>query len=212
MGIFNKLFGKSVPKPEQSQDQLIDLSKVFPRLKGLYSDETPDPNRGAGGRMQLSMAESPVFDDFAKGLGLFYALDQGDRYLLLQNRHLSDTITREELRAAALKNLASEVECKTTLQGDPAGVMMITNGGNFEAAMMLLDDIWINVEDMVKDEICVAVPARDLMFIAGRHNENARDSLRAMVSKFFNQERTPGAMVRHIYAREDGKWVVVETA
>jgi uncharacterized protein YtpQ (UPF0354 family) len=212
MGIFSKLIRKSGSKPEKDDGLHIDLSKVFPRLKGLYSDETPDPNPNPGTHMQISQAESPVFDDFAKGLGVFYALDQGDRYLLLQNRHLSEKVTLEKLRAAALKNLANEVDGKTTFQGDPAGVMMLTNGGNFEAAMMLLDNIWVNVEDMVKDEICVAVPARDLMFIAGKNNPNGRESLRNVVRKFFNQEKTPGAIVRHIYAREGGKWVVVETA
>jgi uncharacterized protein YtpQ (UPF0354 family) len=212
MGLFNKLFGMEGGKPQGSDDLDIDLSKVFPRIKGLYSEETPDPKPSAEPHMQMSQADSPVFDDFAKGLGVFYALDQGNSYLILQNKHLSQKITLEKLRAAALKNLASEVDGKMTLHGDPTDIMMLTNGGHFEAATMLLDDIWVNVEDMVNDEVCVAIPARDLMFIVGRNNSKGRESLRMAVRKFFDQKETPGAIVRHIYAREDAKWVVIETA
>ena len=66
----------------------------------------------------------------------------GNRYVLLQNRNLSDTITREKLHAAALNNMALEVADRTEVKGDPSNVIMLTNGGNFEAAMLLADGLW----------------------------------------------------------------------
>jgi uncharacterized protein YtpQ (UPF0354 family) len=136
----------------------------------------------------------------------------GDNYLLLQNRHLTDGITQEKLHSAALANLAREVADRTELQGDPNQVLMVTNGGNFEATMLVAEGFWERVKDVLGDDICVAVPARDLLFIAGRNNPEGRGRLRALVRKFFDEQETAGLLVRHIYGWEDAKWVVLETA
>jgi uncharacterized protein YtpQ (UPF0354 family) len=108
--------------------------------------------------------------------------------------------------------MTAEVWEKTEINGDPANIMMLTNGGNFEAAMLLVDDMWENLEQVFNDEVCVAIPARDLLFIAGKNNPAGRESLRAIVRKFFDERETEGLLVRHIYARENKQWVLVETA
>jgi uncharacterized protein YtpQ (UPF0354 family) len=136
----------------------------------------------------------------------------GNRYQLLQNRHLTDGITQEALHAAALKNMAAKVADRTEVNGDPANMMMLTNGGNFEAAMLLADGLWVHLKNVFQDDICVAIPARDLLFIVGKNNPVGREALRAMVRKFFDEQETNGLLVRHIYARENSKWVLVETA
>ena len=216
MGFLKKLFGKPVAAKLQNQDSdndTVDLSKVFQRIKGIFDEETTDPKPNPNGAiMTLSESDSPVFQTLAKGLGIFYAIDKGNRYQLLQNRNLSDSVTLEDLRNAASKNMTAEVWEKTEINGDPANIMMLTNGGNFEAAMLLVDDMWENLEQVFNDEVCVAIPARDLLFIAGKNNPAGRESLRAIVRKFFDERETEGLLVRHIYARENKQWVLVETA
>ena len=219
MVLFNKWFRKPVPPAEArtlgSTDLAVDLSKVVPRMKAIFGGETPDPHprpSPESEHMQMTFEDSPVYETFTTGLGVFYAMDLGNRYQLLQNRHLTDDITREALHAAALKNMAAEVADRTEVNGDPVNMMMLTNGGNFEAAMLLADGLWENLRDVLKDDVCVAVPARDLLFIAGRNNPVGREALRAMVRKFFDEQETHGLLVRHIYARENSKWVLVETA
>jgi hypothetical protein len=102
MGFLKKLFGKPVAAKLQNQDSdndTVDLSKVFPRIKGIFDEETPDPKPNPNGAiMTLSESDSPVFETLAKGLGIFYAIDKGTRYQLLQNRNLSDSVTLEDLR------------------------------------------------------------------------------------------------------------------
>jgi hypothetical protein len=218
MGLFDKLFRKSLvpPSPAGAEgDFVVDLAKVVPRIKGVFGNATPDPiphQNPESEHLQMTFADSPIYETFATDLGVFYAVDMGDRYVMLQNRHLSETITREKLHEAALHNLAKEVGERTELSGDPTNLVMLTNGGNFEAAMLLADWLWENVTPLFKDEICVAVPARDLLFIAGKNNLVGRDSLRAIVRKFFDEQETQGLLVRHIYTREGNRWVVVETA
>jgi len=162
--------------------------------------------------LQMPADHSPIFETFATGLAIFYAMDMGNSYLLLQNRHLTDGITQEKLRVAALANMAREITDRTELQGNPDQVLMVTNGGNFEAAMLVAEGFWQSVQDILKDDICVAVPARDLLFITGRNNPEGRERLRALVRKFFDEQETAGLLVRHIYGKEGAEWVVLETA
>ena len=216
MGLFSKLFNKMQPStPAVECGLVVDLEKVVPRVKAVFGGDTPDPHphpNPEAEHVQLSHEDSPVFETFTTGLAVFYALDMGNRYQLIQNRQLSTTITQESLHAAALKNMFREVADRTEVHGDPSGTMMLTNGGNFEAAMLLADGLWENLKDVFKDDICVAVPARDLLFIGGKNNPTGREGLRAAVRKFFDEQETAGLLVRHIYAREGDKWVIVETA
>jgi hypothetical protein len=218
MGLFDKWFRKPPPSAATNSaiDNIVfDLNKVFPRLKAVFGGETPDPHprpNPDNEHVSLSFEESPVYDDFVEGLGVFYAIDKGNRYQLLQNKDLSDVITREKLREAALNNMALEVADRTEVNGDPSNIMMLTNGGNFEAAMLLVDGMWENLAEVLHDDICVAIPARDLLFIAGKNNPMGRERLRAAVRKFFDEQETAGLLVRHIYARENNSWVRLETA
>jgi uncharacterized protein YtpQ (UPF0354 family) len=108
--------------------------------------------------------------------------------------------------------MALEISERTELNGDPANFMILTNGGNFEAAMMLVDDMWENLEQVFNDQICVAIPAGDLLLITGRNNLAGRENLRGIVRKFFDEQETLGLLVRHIYARENQQWILVESA
>ena len=211
MKLFQKLFRKSAIR--EQNDNSVDLTRVYPRIKGIFDDEMPDPKPDPSQQvLEMSYAESPVYENFAKGIAIFYGIDTGYSYELVQNGHLSETITLEKLRAAALANMARDVSDKTQIDGDPANIMMLTNGGNFEATMILMEGVWENLEPVFNDQICIAIPARDLLFIAGRNNPVGMESLRAIIRKFFDERETQGLIVRHIYARENNQWILLETA
>jgi hypothetical protein len=217
MGFFSKLFPKkgAAPVAVTAGELVIDLSRVVPRVKAVYGEETIDPGPGPGGsgeHLEMTAEDSPVMAPLTTGLSICYAMDMGNRYQLIQNRHLTDAITQAALHGAALSNMAREIADKTEVNGDPAAVMMLTNGGNFEAAMLLVDGMWENLRQVFKDDLCVAVPARDLLFIAGRNSGAGREGLRALVRKYFDEQQTKHLLVRHIYGRENDGWVKVETA
>ncbi len=208
MQIFKSLFGRFL---KLSSDDSIDLTKVFPKIKGLYDDEAPDP-KPVETAIEMSHDDSPIYETISKGLGVFYVLDRGSHYSFLQNRDLSDTITLRKLHEVALNNLTEQMLDKTQLNGDPADIMMLVNGGNFEATMILVDRLWIEIERLFNDQICIALPAGDLLFISGRNNPVGRESLRAAVRKAFDSQDLEGPLVRHIYARENNQWILIETA
>src|SRR6516164_4905674 len=98
MSILNSLFGgskKNKLRTENNQTRieknidLIDLNKVYPRIKGIYDDENPDPSPGLlNNQLSLSQDDSPVYLPYAKGIGVIYMIDEGGMYKVIQNRHL----------------------------------------------------------------------------------------------------------------------------
>src|ERR1700722_4547589 len=111
MGFLNNLFGKSKkPNPQPEIDKLadktdvFDLSKVYPRIKGLYDDQNPEPFPENSNELSVSFNDSPVIKPLAKGIGICYMLDEGDTYQIIQNKHLSEELTIEKLHSAALSN------------------------------------------------------------------------------------------------------------
>ena len=214
MNLLNKLFAKS-NKDEAIQTQnagtSINLQKVYPRIKGLFGDKYPDPVITTA-VLELSKENSPVIKPFADGLGICYMVDKGDSYQVIQQWQLTDTITIEKLHDAALTNMAIAIADKTQVNGDPKNVMMVTNGGNLEATMLLADFLWEQMEPLFNDTICVAIPANDLLFIAGKNSLQGRETLRTLVRKYFDDKTTTGLIVRHIYERNNGVWTLIETA
>jgi uncharacterized protein YtpQ (UPF0354 family) len=101
----------------------------------------------------------------------------------------------------------------TKVNGDPEHMMMVTNGGNYEAAMLLADYMWEQLAPHFNGPICVAIPARDLLFVAAKTSHNGMEALRKAVKFYFDENGdTQGLLVRHIYERENGGWKLLETA
>jgi uncharacterized protein YtpQ (UPF0354 family) len=218
MSILKKFFNQTKDKKTESKLNPsrieIDLSKVYPRLKKVFTIDYPDtqPNEEEP-ELTLQEAESPISRSFAHELAIFYGIDTGYGYQLLQNRDLSNEITIDKIHDAALANMARSIADTMQVQGDPKNVMMLTNGGNFEATMMMTDFLWEQLQPVVNDTICVAIPAKDLLFIAAKNNPAGRESLRKWVRFYFDEnDDTPGLTTRHIYERTETGWKLLETA
>ena len=215
MSLLRKLFGKSnANQNDQTRSHgneiSIDLNKVYPRIKGIFDADNPDTVKTSN-EITVAFSDSPVIKPLAKGIGICYMIDQGNSYQVIQNRHLSDDLSIEKLHDAALTNMAIAISDKIQLNGDPKNVMMVTNGGNLEAAMILADFLWEQLDPVFNDDICIAIPANDLLFIAGKNCTKGRDTLRSLIKKYFNDKNTTGLIVRHIYERCNGNWSLIET-
>lgn len=190
----------------------MDMNRVYPRLKGLFNDEFPDPlGASKGQEFSLEGEDALVYKDFAPGLGVFYALDEGSMFTYVQFKHLPEGMNVDVLHETAVLNMAKAFSEDIKMYGVEGDVLMLTNGGDFEATLMLLDELWPQMESHFEDSVCVAVPAKDLIFISATHQEEGREVLRKLVRRYFNEQETPGLLVRHIYELKDGRWNLVET-
>ncbi len=110
-------------------------------------------------------------------------------------------MTIEKLHEAALQNMIDEIADNIQAHGDKTDVLMITNGGNYEAAMLIWDDIWPQIESVVEGDFYIAVPARDVLYVAPKSNPDAISRLTELIQRLFKDETAQGLMVKHIYQR-----------
>jgi uncharacterized protein YtpQ (UPF0354 family) len=64
---------------------------------------------------------------------------------------------------------------------------MITAGGNFEASLILLDDIWTKENMPVDGQIVIAIPTRDLLLVTGSKNIEGISKIKSMAAEAWGQ-------------------------
>jgi uncharacterized protein YtpQ (UPF0354 family) len=122
-----------------------------------------------------------VFDDLNEDLVIVYAEDTPRNIRYLTPDDLSELgIKKAQLRALAVGNLRNLLP-KIELSKGPL-VTMITAGGDYEASLLLLDNLWTSDQLAVEGEIIVAIPARDVLLFTGSKQPGGVAKLRQLAS------------------------------
>lgn len=147
------------------------------------------PDAGAAD-LSLSKADSPVERRLVPDLLVFYAFDAGSHYEIVAYRDLEQLgITADELHERALLNLRGlKLEVRAH-KGDR--ITMLTAGGNYEATLILLPEVWESVSQMVSGHIVAAVPARDVLYVTGDADPENLADMRRWTSKALEQVDKP---------------------
>lgn len=219
MNFLRKLFGHEARQPSPVTEQpapqqytpAIDFTKIFPRIKAVYDEVTPDPFPATAPPIKLALANSIVFQPLAPGLVTAYALDMQTGYQFIQNQELSSQVTIDTLHNRAIANLVQEIDGHTQVHPIQDGLLMLTNGGNHELCMLLLAPYWQHIAAVLNDTPCIAVPAKDLLFITGKNNQNGKHLMRRAIHKHFTEPGTRGLMVPHMYEWTGSQWLLLET-
>jgi uncharacterized protein YtpQ (UPF0354 family) len=111
-------------------------------------------------------------------------------YQIVANRDLERLkVSSQELHDRAISNLrALNLEVKAH-KGDR--IMMLTAGGNYEATLILLPEIWASVGEMVDGAVVVSIPARDILYVTGDAQPENLSDLRRWTSKMLEQADKP---------------------
>jgi uncharacterized protein YtpQ (UPF0354 family) len=133
-------------------------------------------------------ARSPpeyVSEQFNNELVIFYAEDSPNNIRYLVPKRLEEVgVPRADLRALAIANLGRLIR-KMEVRSDPL-VSMITAGGDYEASLLLMDDLWSKgqVPETADGDIVVAIPTRGLLLFTGSHNRSGVERLRVLARKY----------------------------
>ena len=123
-------------------------------------------------------------------LTVAYAFDMGDHYVFVANKDLPRLgVSAEELHERALQNLRALNLNVQAHSGE--GIMALTAGGNYEATLLLLPEIWEAFGPLVEGRMIVSVPARDIVYVAGDSNQENLASLRRWTSKMLENADKP---------------------
>jgi uncharacterized protein YtpQ (UPF0354 family) len=174
----------------------LDRSRIVPIIKDRGWVEV----MARRGREQTPPLEL-VAEPFNSDLVVVYAENRLGTLRILSNR--DDVGDRARLREASLTNL-SRVLPKIEIRPGADGVLLITAGGEFDASLLLADNIWTGGQVKVDGDIVVAVPAKNVLIATGSHNAPGLARLRAAAAKFAGG---PNGLSSALFVYRDGKFV-----
>lgn len=107
-----------------------------------------------------------------------------------------------ELQPLALQNLRAIIpQIELLKDGD---CYLLEAGGNYEASLLLLDEIWAEYAKGVDGELVVGVPTRDVVLFTGSRSRSGLKQLKADVRELHTKGSYP--VSNRLLMRRNGKW------
>lgn len=166
--------------------------RIFPVIRSTsFPTETPD------GRQM-------IHSDHTAETRVFYALDQGASYALIDRKALeNENKTLEEIKEAALFNvrsLSNEMK-EDKVAGNTFYFLSIGDG--YEASRLLNDTLLKEMNEKALGQLTVAVPHHDVIIFGDIQNEVGYDVLAQMVFQFFSEGGLPITALPFMYENEE---------
>lgn len=185
------------------------------RHAGLRSAEGGELKEGSRLRMQMQLPPgSPPMNPLDEGIlrvahGTFavaYLVDLGDHYTWVNVRQLAEAkVTLDELHRIGLENLRRRTDKLMVMEGDEA--QMLAMGGDFEASLLLLDDLWEKGGALARyapHGAIAAIPARDVAAFCDARSARGLEALRKVATQPLADPRY--ALTPKLFARHEGRW------
>lgn len=183
---------KEALKIMNEDHQLQGMEKhIFPVIRS-----TSFPTESKGKKL--------VTKDHTAETRVFYALDLGNSYRLIDDAMLKEqSWTEEQLHEMALFNLRSLPNDfkMDELQGNTYYFIATQDG--YDASRILNESFLIEMANQCSGEVAISVPHQDVLIIADIHNDTGYDILAQMTMRFFAEGRIPITSLSFIY--EDKK-------
>ncbi|MFT0802047.1 DUF1444 domain-containing protein [Bacillus swezeyi] len=154
---------------------------------------------------QKSSAGIPlIFDDHTAETRIYYALDLGNTYRLIDEKMLEkEGWTKERIRETASFNLRSlRTVVKEDVVADNHFYFFRANDG-YDASRVLNEAILAEYEKNAQGALAVSVPHQDVLIIADIRNNAGYDILGQMSMSFFANGTVPITALSFLY--EEGK-------
>ncbi|TCI27810.1 DUF1444 family protein [Exiguobacterium sp. SH3S2] len=181
-------------KTALTADQEIELvgneAQIFPVIRaGSFSTET---------KTGQALLTTPHTAETA----IYYALDLGHGYRLIEERHLNATMTKERVDQVArdnVKKLPTDLK-----EDDVAGnkFYFLSARDGYEASRILNDEFLRVMDRRIEGDMLVGVPHQDVMIIADIRNDQGYDAMQQLMFDFFTNGRIPVTALAFHY--EDG--------
>jgi hypothetical protein len=146
----------------------------------------------------------PLAEPFNTELTIVYAEDRATSLRYLTTR--DDTGDRVKLHDLALANLHRLLP-KIEMRPGADGIFLISTGGDYEASLLLADSLWSSGQIKVDGDIVVAVPAKDVLLLAGSRNQAGIARLRALAADLATG---PYALTPVLFVYRGGKFVAFD--
>ncbi len=224
MEFFKKIFGskeknarpgQDVELPKNEQDEAYDKTQsIFPYFKQLLpsSDNSmvenlPDDLSEVDKQKIYSVPGlNLVIKNICDDLNCLYVYDTESGLEIIQENELKVlNISADELHEIALTNYMQLVSEQLNTQTNGEAFWFILDG-NLEAGLVLVDEIWDQVEEHFKEEIVICVPARDVILATGKSKTNMIADFSEKAKQILIQGDHP--LSKNWFIRENKQWNV----
>ncbi|WP_066399471.1 DUF1444 domain-containing protein [Cytobacillus eiseniae] len=146
-----------------------------------------------------------LFDDHTAETRIYYALDLGTTYRLIDRRLMEkEGWVPERIREIALFNIRSlSTEMKSDVVAGNTFYFLNKNDG-YDASRILNEPFIKKMEHEMKGSMAIAVPHQDVLIIADIMNEIGYDILAELTMSFFTSGRVPITSLSFLY--ENGEF------
>mgnify|MGYP002778175872 CR=1 FL=1 len=217
MNFLKKIFSKSsIPNTGAIDSTSFEnvSNKIFPYFKqflapSVTTDALPNDFTKLDNKKTYDIPQAKiVFLNICEDLNCLYAVDMGNSFDIIQERHLADwNIDQDTLHLKAIENFRSLMVQKMTAKGDTNGIMFIIDG-NLEAGLVLIEEIWTQLEEQIGEPIVITVPSRDVIMATGRSNRTMIDTFKANSKEILLNGNHP--LSKNMFIRESGQWRLFE--
>lgn len=122
---------------------------------------------------------------------IFYAFDRGKGYRLIEERHLTESITKERIEEIARENVK---KLSTDLKQDEVAgntFYFLSTRDGYEASRILNDEFLRVMERRIEGDMLVGVPHQDVMIFGDIRNDHGYDAMQQLMFDFFTNGRIP---------------------
>ncbi|MBA4537708.1 DUF1444 domain-containing protein [Bacillus aquiflavi] len=145
-----------------------------------------------------------LFDDHTAETRIYYALDLGNTYRLIDMEMVKqENWDVERIRETALFNVRSlPTELKEDHVANNIFYFLNTNDG-YDASRILNESFLKKMKEKVKGTMAIAVPHQDVFIIADIRNDIGYDVLAQMAMSFFANGRVPITALSFLYEDDE---------
>lgn len=186
-------------KPEPSDAP--DPAMLVPRIKHAHF------LAAVAGIPGIGPDDMPLTEPLAGDLLVTYALDMPGAFRMLRGGDMRKMgLTPGEVHAAAMANLRRQVT--RIEQAGESPLLILATGGDMEACLLLMDEVWDVYAEKVPGDLVVAVPARNAVFVTGSKSEAGLQVVRATAAQVF-KDAGNHALCADLLVRRTGRWRVL---
>jgi len=142
--------------------------------------------------LEMKTGDQLVYKDHTAETRIFYALDLGKSYRLIDESMLNaEGWTREKLEEISsfnIRSLSNEYKRDTVAGND---FYFIASQDGYDASRILNEPFLEKMKANAKGELALSVPHQDVLIIADVQNQTGYDILAQMTMKFFAEGRIP---------------------
>ena len=156
------------------------------------------------GAVELSHNDSPAITDLHNGLLATYVVDRGESFKFVQYRHLTEcSLSLDSLHKIGVENLSAKLSERGAEIRPYGNIFAVLFGGNFEASLLLLDDLWDqHLAGYAPNGFVAAIPYRDILAFCDAQSESGIEELRALVARVKGGDHP---LTDALYQRDVGK-------